>query len=126
MKPLVCALLLAAGPAALAEPAGASRAADATQEAKAHFRKGAEYYRQARYREAIAEFEAAYKLRPHGVIFFNLAQCQERLGDIPAALQAYHEYLRAVPDADDRNTVHAAMANLEARLGAAGVQQLLV
>jgi tetratricopeptide (TPR) repeat protein len=99
---------------------------DVTAQARSHFRKGTELYRQARYREAIAEFELAYRLRPHGVIHFNLAQCHERLGDIPAALQSYHEYLRAVPDAEDRRNVMAAMANLEARLGASGVQQLLV
>jgi hypothetical protein len=109
-----------------APPAAQPPADDATTRARAHFRKGSELYKQARYREAIGEFEAAYKLRPHGIIHFNLAQCHERLGDIPAALQAYHEYLRAVPQAEDRSTVLAAMANLEARLGASGVQQLLV
>jgi hypothetical protein len=119
----VAILVLLAAPVSAAETAAP---ADATQQAKARFRKGAELYREARYREAVAEFEAAYRLRPHGVIFYNLAQCHERMGDIPAALRAYHEYLRAVPDADDRATVHAAMANLEARLGASGVQQLLV
>ena len=32
-----------------------------------------------RWREAIAEFEAAYRLKPHGAIHFNVAQCRERL-----------------------------------------------
>jgi hypothetical protein len=130
MKSLVAALLLAAAPAAQAAPppslAPRPAPADATAQAKAHFGRGVDLYKQARYREAIAEFQEAYRLRPHGVIHFNLAQCYERLGDIPAALQAYHDYLRAVPDAEDRRTVVAAMANLEARLGASGVQQLLV
>jgi tetratricopeptide (TPR) repeat protein len=127
MKSLVAALLLAAVPAAPAL-AQAPRPAptDLKAQARAHYDRGAGFYKQARYREAIAEFQEAYRLRPHGVIHFNLAQCYERLGDIPAALQAYHEYLRAVPDAEDRRTVVAAMANLEARLGASGVQQLLV
>lgn len=132
MKSIAAALLLAAVPAAQAAPpppvpqAPRPAPGDATAQAKAHFGRGVDLYRQARYREAIAEFQEAYRLRPHGVIYFNLAQCYERLGDIPAALQAYHDYLRAVPDAEDRRTVVAAMANLEARLGASGVQQLLV
>ncbi len=126
MKAFAAALLLAITPAALAVAESPAPTADATNQAKARFRKGTDLYRQARYRDAIEEFEAAYRLRPHGVIFYNLAQCHERLGDIPAALRAYHEYLRAVPAADDRSIVHAAMANLEARLGASGVQQLLV
>jgi tetratricopeptide (TPR) repeat protein len=110
---------------ALAEPDPAAASA-ATKQAKAHFRAGTELYRQARYREAVAEFEAAHRLRPHGVVFYNLAQCHERLGDIPAALLAYHEYLRAVPDAEDRATVQAAISNLGARLAPTGLQQLLV
>jgi len=140
MKPLVAALLLALPalaaaqkpaapaqkPSAVAPPARATSPADPTEQARAHFRKGTELYKEARYREAIAEFEAAQRLKPHAVIHFNLAQCHERLGDLPAALQAYHEYLRAVPEAEDRATVLAAMANLESRLAAAGVQQLLV
>ncbi|MBI5067826.1 MAG: PEGA domain-containing protein [Deltaproteobacteria bacterium] len=145
MKPLAAALLLAlpafvaaqkqappAKPAAtpkptgIAPPARATSPADPTEQARANFRRGTELYREARYREAIAEFQEAMRLRPHGVIHFNLAQCHERLGDLPAALQAYHEYLRAVPNAEDRATVLSAMANLEARLAATGVQQLLV
>jgi len=131
MKPLVAALLVASAVAALAAPREPPRPADAAQaakdqEARSRYAKGIELYRQARYREAITEFEAAYKLKPHGNIYFNLAQCHERLGDIPAALQAYHEYLRAVPDAPDRSTVLAAMDNLGRRIGASGVQQLLV
>ena len=94
-------------------------------EAKSHFRRGSALYREARYRDAIVEFEEANRLRPHGVIFYNLAQCHERLGDIPAALRAYHEYLRALPQAEDHASVNAAMANLEARLGAMGVQLLV-
>ena len=121
--PLVAALALA-----LALPAWAAprEPPAATQQAKAHFRAGTELYRQARYREAISEFEEAYRLKPHGVVFYNLAQCHERLGDIHAALRAYHEYLRALPGAEDRVTVRAAMANLEGRLAASGMQQLLV
>jgi hypothetical protein len=135
MKALAAALALAVfptWPAAVEpatnppRPAAPAGGADATRQAKAHFQKGTQLYRQARYREAIAEFEAAYRLRPHGVIFYNLAQCHERLGDLPAALRAYHEYLRAVPDAEDRATVTTAMENLGRRLGATGVQQLLV
>ena len=126
----VAALALAAlapGAALGAPPApGARPAADQTPEAKARFKKGTDLYRQARYREAIAEFQAAYRLRPHGVLHFNIAQCHEKLGDIPAALASYHDYLREVPGAEDRETVQRAIANLEARLAATGVQQILI
>ncbi len=118
---------LAPGAAPGAPPAPGPRpAADQTPEAKARFKKGTDLYRQARYREAIAEFQAAYRLRPHGVLHFNVAQCHEKLGDIPAALASYHDYLREVPGAEDRETVQRAVSNLEARLAATGVQQILV
>ncbi len=123
MKAILAALALATllPAAALAAPQQ-----DAVAEAKAHFKKGTGLYRQARYREAIAEFEAAYRAKPHGVLHYNIAQCHEKLGDIPAALKSYHEYLRETPKAEDRAEVLAAMSNLEKRLAATGVQQLLI
>ena len=130
LAPALAALalaVLAPGAAPGAPPApGARPAADQTPEARARFKKGTDLYRQARYREAIAEFQAAYRLRPHGVLHFNIAQCHEKLGDIPAALASYHDYLREVPGAEDRETVQRAVSNLEARLAATGVQQILV
>lgn len=94
----------------------AKKTPDATAEAKAHFNKGTALYSQARYEEAITEFEAAYRVKPHGVINYNLAQCYEKLGDIAKALGKYQDYLREVPDAKDRSTVEAAIANLQRRL----------
>ena len=105
---------------------GASSAQDSTAEAKEHFHAAANLYREARYKEAIDEFQTAYRLHPHGVIFFNLAQCYERLGDIPAALRSYREYLRQVPAADDRQTVEAAIKNLGIRLQQSGATTLFV
>lgn len=100
--------------------------ADATADAKAHFKRGSDLYRQARYADAIGAFEAAYEARPSGVLHFNIAQCHEKLGDIPNALRRYHLYLRETPKADDRATVETAIANLEKRLAERGLQQLLV
>jgi tetratricopeptide (TPR) repeat protein len=117
------AALLAA--ALLASPA-AARAEDEAAEAKARFRKGADLYRAGKWREAIAEFEAAYRLKPHGAIHFNVAQCREKLAEWPGALRAYQDYLREVPDAKDRAAVRASVRRIEERLGAAGVQALLV
>ena len=105
--------------------AGPARADDAA-EAKARFRKGADLYRAGKWREAIDEFEAAYRLKPAGAIHFNVAQCREKLADWPGALRAYEDYLREVPDANDRAAVRASMKRIEERLAAAGVQELLV
>ncbi len=122
MSRILAALLAAA---LLAGPSG-PRAADDAAEAKARFRKGAELYRAGKWRDAIGEFEAAYRLKPHGAIHFNVAQCREKLQEWPGALRAYEDYLREVPDAKDRAAVRASMRKIEERLAAAGVQALLV
>ncbi|HEX9307617.1 MAG TPA: PEGA domain-containing protein [Anaeromyxobacter sp.] len=117
---IAAALVLAALAAALpARP-------DDVAEAKSRFKKGVELFRTRHFRDAAAEFEAAYRLKPHGAIQFNLAQCRERLEEWPGALRSYEDYLREVPDAKDRAAVRAAMHRVEERLAAAGVQVLLV
>lgn len=133
MRVQTLAVLLTGLVIALAAPATAApkkaitpSAEAAAHRARVHFDKGMRLYKQARYKDAISQFEAAYKDRPHGVIFFNIAQSYEKLGEIGQALKAYHQYLRALPDAEDRATVGMAMKNLEQRLAATGVQQLLV
>jgi hypothetical protein len=105
-----------------ASPARADELADA----KARFRRGVELYRERRWKEAMEEFEAAYRAKPHGALHFNVAQCRERLDDWPGALRGYHDYLREVPDASDRDAVRRAMQRLEERLAKAGVQVLLL
>ena len=112
----VLALLLAAP----------SSAADDVAEARAHFDQGSKLYRAGKYRDAIVEFEAAYRLKPHGAIHYNVAQCREKLEHWPEALRSYQDYLREVPDARDRAAVRATMGRIERRLAAAGVQALLV
>jgi hypothetical protein len=106
--------------------AGPSRADDVVEQARARFRRGVELYRQQRWREAAKEFEAAYQVKPHGAIHFNVAQCRERLGEWPAAFRAYADYLREVPSAEDRAAVRAAMRKIEDRLAKVGTQVLLV
>ncbi len=106
--------------------ATSARGEDDIAEAKARFRKGAELYRAGKWRDAIAEFEAAYRLKPAGAIHFNVAQCRERLAEWPGALRSYHDYLHEVPDANDRAAVRASMQKLEQKLAAAGVQELVV
>jgi len=118
-------LLIAAAALALllATP---SRAADDVAEARAHFDQGSKLYRAGKYRDAIVEFEAAYRIKPHGAIHYNVAQCREKLEQWPEALQGYQDYLREVADARDRAAVRATMGRIERRLAAAGVQALLV
>ena len=103
---------------------------DATAQAKQHFESARVLYKQAAYREAITEFQKAYNLVPNasssGLLLYNIANCHEKLGDVPAALRAYKDYLRGVPTADDRSEVMTTITNLEKRLREKGVQQVRV
>ena len=119
-------LALAALLAATAVAPAPALAADDVAQARAHFDKGARLFRAAKYREAIGEFETAYRLKPHGAIHFNVAQCRERLEEWPNALRSYQDYLRELPDASDRAAVRASIQRIEQRIAKAGVQALLV
>jgi tetratricopeptide (TPR) repeat protein len=119
MRALAAALALALAAAPLAR-------ADELAEAKASFRRGVELYKEKRWKEAMEEFQAAYRAKPHGALHFNVAQCRERLDDWPGAVRSYRDYLREVPGAPDKDAVDAAVKRLEEKLGKAGVQVLLL
>lgn len=87
-------------------------------QARQHFRLAERHYAEGRYAEAIVEFEAAYRVRPHGALHFNIAKCHERLGNTDQAVAGYRAYLREVPDASDRELVARTLTELEARLPA--------
>jgi tetratricopeptide (TPR) repeat protein len=94
--------------------------------AKEHFKAGRELYKKGQYQDAIGEFRKAYKAKPHPVMYFNIAQCYEKLGDVGNALSNYREYLHQLPDADDRPTVEATLQTLEAKLKETQVQPLII
>src|SRR4051812_44887339 len=100
--------------------------ADNAQKAKEVFTAGKKLYDQAKYAEAVKRFEQAYALKPHPVIFFNIGKCYELLGDSAKAMRAYRDYLRLLPEANDRQAVTDAVTNLERKLRDRGVQQLMI
>ncbi|HEY8207246.1 MAG TPA: PEGA domain-containing protein [Myxococcaceae bacterium] len=124
---LVASSALAAKPASTMSPADSA----AMAEAKQHVDTGQSLYKEARYQEAITEYEQAItlsiKVKPEaaGVVNYNLGQAYEKMGDIAAAVKAYKEYLRLAPKATDRPAVQTIVGNLEARL-AKGLQELSV
>jgi tetratricopeptide (TPR) repeat protein len=110
-----------------AQPKEAAQTTDKLNaEAKQHFRQGLDLYQRGRYQDAITEFNAAYRAKPHGFILYNLAQCHEKLGDFAVSLRNYREYLRQVPDAPDRSQIVQVMAKLERRLGEKKIQQVII
>ncbi len=127
---MLSVLVSVSGAAAKKSPAKTRPPAEAEDpnvvKARELFTRAQGLYKQARYVEAIEKFEEAYAVRPHPVIYFNIAKCYEQLGETAKALRNYRDYLRLLPDAKDKDTVTDAIANLERRLRERGQQQLMV
>ena len=81
-----------------------------------HYKAGVSHFHAGQYAEAIQEFRAADAIRPSPVLSFDIAQCYEKLADLPDARTAYQDYLRRAPNADDREAVEATIASIDQKL----------
>lgn len=127
---LVAASLLSAAAAPAPAAAAPAKAPDPAK-AKELFNAGKKLYDQGKYGEAVVKFEEAFAARPHPIIYFNIGKCYELMGDsgkgeTGKGLRAYRDYLRALPDASDKQAVQDSIANLERKLKEKGLQQVLV
>ena len=86
------------------------------EQARADFERGAALYRAGDFRAALAAFEAAQARAPAPQSLFNIARCQERLGQLADAVDSYTAYLAVAPDAPDRPAVSSRIEDLRARL----------
>jgi hypothetical protein len=88
------------------------------QEARDRFMEGVRLYEAGSYTDALQEFSAAYELAPRPEILFNIATCQEHLGDVRGAVVTYQHYLAGadVP-ADLQRELREKIRALEAQLG---------
>ncbi|HXK19344.1 MAG TPA: hypothetical protein VNG33_16150, partial [Polyangiaceae bacterium] len=73
--------------------ASAQTAANTTQEARAHFQAGLARAEQGDLTAALAEFEAAYAVRPHFSVLYNIGQARSTLGRPVEAVAAFERYL---------------------------------
>jgi hypothetical protein len=81
-----------AGPAA-PRPSEATPNELLQKEADRHFKSGVALYREARYADALAEFERAYGIAPHPLVLFNIAECHRELLHYAEAVTAYRQFL---------------------------------
>ncbi|MBI5532970.1 MAG: PEGA domain-containing protein [Deltaproteobacteria bacterium] len=95
-------------------------------EARDRLRIGVQAYKDGRYKEAIDNFLIANRLVPSPSLSFNIAKAYEKLGDEPAALMWYRDYLRQAPSAPDRAEVDKRVLALQGKLRDKGVQQVTV
>lgn len=62
-------------------------------EARTHFARGVQSFKEGDNRAALAEFNRAYKLAPNFKLLYNIAQTCAELQDYPCALRSMQQYL---------------------------------
>ena len=73
-----------------------------TDQARALTRRSILEYDTGHYVQALADIERAYELDPRPALLFNLGQCHRALGHHREAALVFKSYLRALPDAKNR------------------------
>ena len=101
--------------------------ADEASQARAHYETAQHLYDEGLYEEAIAEFELAYRDKPHPNVLYNIGQAHERLLDYRAAVDGFEHYLRdAAPDDPRRKVVEnrlRVLRNLPARVTVSAIPE---
>ena len=73
------------------------------KEADQRFKRGVALFNDAKYAEALAEFERAYELAPHPLVLYNIASCHRQMSHYAEAVNYYRRFL-----ADGKGVVAAA------------------
>lgn len=74
-------------------PVSAPEAKPAQKEADRFFKSGVALYKEAKYSEALAEFQRAYEIAPHPLVLYNIAGCHRELSQYSEAVKAYTQFL---------------------------------
>lgn len=88
---------------------------DTRAQAKKHFDEGAALYTQGSYKEAIKAWEKAYELSEEPLIFENMANAYERLGELKKAREHLALWREAAPAAE-HPLLDKRLANLDDRI----------
>lgn len=121
MRPLLVALLaiaLSSLPSAAAHAQGKPAAGKSDSNiagAKKLFEDGAESYTQGNYEAAITAWEKSYELSKKPLIFENIANAYERLGN-PRKAREYLQKWREVAPPEEQGILDARIKNLSARV----------
>jgi tetratricopeptide (TPR) repeat protein len=66
---------------------------------------GMTHYNLGEYKDALADFKEAYRLRHDPAFLFNIGQAHRQLGEPEDAAREYRAYLREAPDTPNRKEV---------------------
>lgn len=101
----VALILILVSNALAAEPA--------SEETKAHVRKGTAAYNLGKYAESAKEYEAAYEQTLDANMLFNIAQAYRLAGERDKAITAYRSFIRSAPKSEQRGLAEAKIRELE-------------
>lgn len=108
----LCTLAAMSAPVA-AQDAPVDEASD--RRARLHFDSATAYFETGDYESALREFRASYAEAPRHVdLLYNIFLCEERLGNLGAAVEALETYL-AEGRPENRATLEQRLANLRER-----------
>ncbi|MSP62630.1 MAG: tetratricopeptide repeat protein [Myxococcales bacterium] len=103
---------------ALAGPAAAGEEEAIITRVRALFHRGTTHYNLTEYKEALADFTEAYRLKPDAAFLFNVAQSYRQLGEPERAAQFYRNYLREAKSPPNRVEVEKFIADADATIAA--------
>ncbi|MBU0552849.1 PEGA domain-containing protein [Myxococcota bacterium] len=92
--------------------------------ADAAYSAGVEHFKARQFKDAILEFNKAYRANPHPILVFNMARCFEELKNYEAAVDFYQKYLKMNPEAADKAQVEESITTLKLLAGKAQEQRL--
>jgi tetratricopeptide (TPR) repeat protein len=98
---------------------GIARGGDEVDLAKRRFETGKWLYEHERYDQALVEFEAAKLASKRPQLDYNIGLCQEHLGHLNEAAEAFRRYVTALPDDAESSELRSRIARLDAELLAA-------
>ncbi|MFK7988646.1 MAG: tol-pal system YbgF family protein [Sandaracinaceae bacterium] len=100
---------------ALLSLVGTALAQEEAPSAAERFRRAVARYESSQYEEALRDFQELYEDTEEPALLYNIARCQEQLGDLDSASTSLRRYLDRVPDADDREAAAQLLEDIDQR-----------
>ncbi len=89
---------------------------DPTEQAKSRAAQADEHFSAGRYGDAVAEYEAAYRLKRDSSFLFHIAGAHRKAGNLVDALAAYQRLIAAHPDTPFLSEANGYIAELRTKL----------
>jgi hypothetical protein len=111
---ITCIVLAIATPALAGPKKGAPKEQTPEQkEADRHFKSGVALFKEAKFAEALAEFERAYEIAPHPTVLYNIAGCHRELSHYGEAVKFYKRFLAEGKGVAPKDRLAAAQTELD-------------